>query len=1154
MIVDFSSLAFKGRPMLILRNLDGSPIQLLSFAHNISLKLQFNETSEITFEVPRYVDGKETPGYSNISGMRIVDLVGIGQFQLANPEKTSSGIKEIKSCTAYSLEYELTQKKLSIEDGTYPLWNADDPSNSVLGIIREKVPYWKIGHVDDSLLTMYRTFSVSDTNVYDFIKSTIQNTFNCIFNFNTYTREINVRSVTSLVSTRPIYISLDNLAKEIKVTENTDDMATCVEVYGADGVDIRDVNPNGTNKIYNLDYFMDKAHCSDEIVGKYKAWKTTCDNSQQNFYDVTVERVLEQARREVEKASLLDLQVTRKSDDTLRSTYIEAIAQGIDKAQDLATITAKIATDDSLISEKTSLIESIEKSISQYQDQLEAIKTSCSFEKFFTEDELLVVRRYIKEDSIANENFVSKTVESYADTDETKSPADCSVSIAGSKIQMVTNAAKRDVYEIYGGTLSATLGGTKSSAPVLRSAFERASDDTFIWTVYLGAGMYGDTNFVNGCISITGKNATISSDCVTDPDIGGTYKTGTSLTFSASGTNLYFTQNTTEYAQKAVEWDLYNYGKEQLAKISSPKYTFSVDSGNFLAIDEFESFKNQLTLGDKIYLNVSDDEVLTPIVIGAEVNLDDPTKLSLSFGDTYTATDAAFRLVDLLEKSVSMGKTVSLNKNSYGAFIESNTNSQIKEMMNSAIDVAKNEVLSSGNQAIKWDDSGITLRKYKDGSKTVFEDCQIKMINRSIVFTRDNWATASMAIGAFKDVNLGEQFGVIAPNIVGTLLASENLRIESAKKDGGVSVFKVDGSGAKLYNSQFDLVSNYTINSESHTGQISLYPSLGLLAGNATAALPLYSYDDKGNISGLMTTNGNSVTSIPQIASGDSPRANFWVDMKGNAYLKGTVYADAGKFTGEVQATSGKFTGTVNAKDLQLNGKSISNIFSAVGTGKIDTDGKEELDHLDIGKMHINSNGDITFDQTLVQVRYSTDKSTWVNTWNSSWSNVEVWAEYSYDGGTTWGSATLIQGKSGKDGANGRDGSDANVPSYIKSTYIDGARIESPIIVGNDVRAIEAFKIVDNENSNNAIAYMGRAHGRDAILNKTDGVALSIGDPGNLDIGGNYVIVTTAGVRMQAGNNSIYVTDNGSIKAQVGGTSVNLMDIGAGTTVTAVWG
>ena len=54
-----------------------------------------------------------------------------------------------------------------------------------------------------------------------------------------------------------------------------------------------------------------------------------------------------------------------------------------------------------------------------------------------------------------------------------------------------------------------------------------------------------------------------------------------------------------------------------------------------------------------------------------------------------------------------------------------------------------------------------------------------------------------MAIGKFKDSELAEVYGIIAPNIVGTLLAGENLVIDSAKPDGALSSFRVDANGAR---------------------------------------------------------------------------------------------------------------------------------------------------------------------------------------------------------------------------------------------------------------------------------------------------------------------------------------------------------------------
>ena len=59
---------------------------------------------------------------------------------------------------------------------------------------------------------------------------------------------------------------------------------------------------------------------------------------------------------------------------------------------------------------------------------------------------------------------------------------------------------------------------------------------------------------------------------------------------------------------------------------------------------------------------MEDGEVLTPICTGVRFNYDSPEELSLEFSDSYVAGESVFKLVDLLEQSVSSGKSVELGK------------------------------------------------------------------------------------------------------------------------------------------------------------------------------------------------------------------------------------------------------------------------------------------------------------------------------------------------------------------------------------------------------------------------------------------------------------------------------------------------------------
>lgn len=221
--------------MLTLKNLDGTAIQTLGYAFNLKAKLCYNEVSEISFDVPAQVDGIPVPGYGSLVGMRIVELAGYGQFILINPAVSADGVREVKSCKGYSLEFEFSYKKLSLENAVYNFWNPAAPDGTVLGIIMERMPSWSVGEVSPSLIGKYRTFELSDANLYNFIKSTLQKTYSCIFEFDTLGRTVHVRDVSDRLETKPVFLSLDNTLRELKLQEDNENIFTCLEVYGVDG-------------------------------------------------------------------------------------------------------------------------------------------------------------------------------------------------------------------------------------------------------------------------------------------------------------------------------------------------------------------------------------------------------------------------------------------------------------------------------------------------------------------------------------------------------------------------------------------------------------------------------------------------------------------------------------------------------------------------------------------------------------------------------------------------------------------------------------------------------------------------------------------------------------------------------------------------------
>lgn len=897
MVIDFSKIDLKQRPKFILRNLDGTAIGFLTNVLSPSSQFCYNDVSEINFEYPAKINGKELAEYELLTGMRVLDVQGYGQFLLRNPEETDDGVVKKKKCKGYSLEFEFTNKSITLEEGTYNFWNPLAPDDTVLGIILSEVRSWSIGTVSIDLIGKYRTFSANGKNIYDWMKSDLQKTYGCIFEFDTYNRKINVRSTNDIVNVKPIYLSTKNLIKEIEIEENTDDLVTALDVSGADGVSIRSVNPMGTNRIYNLDAYMNDKYFSAKMITSWNRWKDTFASYQEPYYQLVVAQNMQVSRYTTEESTLTDLKGELTALESKKAVIIQAMA--VDKAlqSDLNSINSQIASKEREIRQQESLVRSVQNNIDSFTRELKVINEKTSFSAFFTDEELTILDRYFRCNSLQDSNFVATSVNSYAVDTQTVRGLSSSFNING--IGTLTKTPYgNDVtfYIIRGGSIVTNNANATVDAKIVHGTLQVNADYSFVLSLYLENGKLNGTSFPGGTIAMTGNL------------IGSVTSTSNSLQFKTSSATLYLTQEVTEYQKMAVEWDLFEYGKECLRKLSSPTYYFSVSSANFLALDDFVQFAKELELGEKVYLHTNKG-VLCPIVTSVSIDFDNLNDFQIEFGDAFSLNDSTFKLDDLLKESISMGNTLDFNQYNYSNFVNSGAKTQVKDFMTSAINTMKNQILSGDHQEITVDQAGLRCRKY-DESSGGYDPRQIWMAHNALMFTSDNWNTATIGIGEFVDKNLGSIFGIIAPAIVGTILAGSQLVIESEKTDGGVAVFKVDAEGASLHNASFNLYG-------STGGRIDLGAIFGIVAGSNKNTL--FYYDSKGQPTGVRTTGNRSVTSIDDLVSGDQPNANFWLDMKGNAYFRGKILATSGSIGGWEIASSYLYSGN-GSNRVALNG------------------------------------------------------------------------------------------------------------------------------------------------------------------------------------------------------------------------------------------
>lgn len=386
MKVDFSQLDARRRPVLVLKNLDGMVLQTLGYAFNVEIELSFNEVSTLTFTLPAQVDGSPTPHYDEVVGMRIVELVGVGQFYLLDPSEESDGTRRVKMCKAYSLEYEFAKKNIFLEAGTYNFYdglNQDNP-DTIIGRIREVMPDWNVSFDSAALgdlVGRYRTFDDINKKVYEFMKSDVQEKYGCIFDFDTMTRTIHVVSATAPNNDiKQVYLSEDNLIKKIKVDEDSDGIVTCLNVYGDEGVDIRSVNPTGENKIYNLNYFMNIENFNQGLIDKWRAWEAAVDAQRDNYYNIQMQYNMLLLQILMAENGLSD---TKKSLSTLQNqqaSIIQGISTGVNTQGNLTTVNGQIATANASAASSASSIAAMKIQAAALLTQMQEINASLAMD------------------------------------------------------------------------------------------------------------------------------------------------------------------------------------------------------------------------------------------------------------------------------------------------------------------------------------------------------------------------------------------------------------------------------------------------------------------------------------------------------------------------------------------------------------------------------------------------------------------------------------------------------------------------------------------------------------------------------------------------------------------------------------------------------
>lgn len=210
--------------------------------------------------------------------------------------------------------------------------------------------------------------------------------------------------------------------------------------------------------------------------------------------------------------------------------------------------------------------------------------------------------------------------------------------------------------------------------------------------------------------------------------------------------------------------DLWNEIPDIFRKINQPPLQFEIDSVDFLSILEFQRDWKKLILGDIVNIEYNKFNFYVQVrLVGYKHNKEDNT-LKLVFSNRDSIDDATLYINDLTRNAILTSTSVNMSKYKWDKSEENA--SQINQIINSALDTAKNAVLAGKNQDIVINERGIAL------TDTTNPNEQLRIINNVLAMTKDNWNTSSLAI---------TPLGIVAERLLGKILLGNQLFIEDSK-------------------------------------------------------------------------------------------------------------------------------------------------------------------------------------------------------------------------------------------------------------------------------------------------------------------------------------------------------------------------------------
>ena len=185
----------------------------------------------------------------------------------------------------------------------------------------------------------------------------------------------------------------------------------------------------------------------------------------------------------------------------------------------------------------------------------------------------------------------------------------------------------------------------------------------------------------------------------------------------------------------------------ELVKSATLQHSISSSLNNLLLMDNgFSSIVNSFEVGNWLRIKI-DNKVYRLRLINYSIDYDDLENLNVEFSDVIECGDSISDIKSILQKANYMSTTYQTVERQVDK--NDKTTKRVNTWFEDGLDATLTKIINNADsQSMVFDEHGLLMRRY-DNISSSYQPEQLKIINSTLAVTDDDWATTKTAVGKF---------------------------------------------------------------------------------------------------------------------------------------------------------------------------------------------------------------------------------------------------------------------------------------------------------------------------------------------------------------------------------------------------------------------